>query len=161
MAELARLHWKGDEFLKLTEAQASRRLKMACIMVTNTAKENLTPGGPSGFKTSHGGSGLRGSIKYEVEGLEGRVGSNLRYARIQELGGITPPHVFGPRFKKALKFPIFGAGTSGAWSMGGFGELIRKRVAHPGSHIPPRPYLRPALWSNETEIRALFARPIK
>lgn len=194
MAEVARLDWHGDEVQRLTEADVQRRLLKACIMVTNTAKENLAVGGASGFKTSHGDLGsLRGSIAYEVEGFVGRVGSNLKYARIQELGGVITP-----KTAKALAIPIHPEAqrASGPRSFtnlkliprpGKPSLLIRqegrktysrtsgkKRVAHiavtrwdlmyvlvKSVTLPARPYLRPALWSNEGAIRELFARPMK
>lgn len=53
------------------------------------------------------------------------VGSNKRYARIHQLGGQTPAHVILPRNKKALAFA---------------GRIVRK-VNHPGSKIPARPFL--------------------
>ncbi len=155
MTELARLDWHGDEVQRLTEAEVKRRLTKACIMVTNTAKENLAVGGASGFKTSHGDLGsLRGSVHYEVEELEGRVGSNLKYARIQELGGPTHPTVT-PKMRRW------------AWAM--FYEtknpmyrgVALTKKAKLDIIIPPRSYLRPALWSNEGAIRELFARPMK
>jgi len=52
------------------------------------------------------------------------VGSDRHYAAIHQLGGKTPPHVIRPVRKKALKTP--------------FGP--RKKVNHPGSDIPARPY---------------------
>lgn len=54
-----------------------------------------------------------------------RVGSNKKYARIHQQGGQTAPHVILPRNKRALAF----------------GGRVVKRVNHPGSKIPARPYL--------------------
>jgi phage gpG-like protein len=52
------------------------------------------------------------------------VGSDRRYAAIHQLGGKTPAHVIRPKTKKALKTP--------------FG--VFKKVSHPGSNIPARPF---------------------
>lgn len=54
-----------------------------------------------------------------------RIGSNKKYARIHHQGGQTPAHVILPRNKRALAFN---------------GRVV-KRVNHPGSKIPARPYL--------------------
>ena len=52
-------------------------------------------------------------------------GSNMEYARIHQEGGKTKPHDIEPHSAKALYFN----GT------------FAKRVRHPGSDIPARPYL--------------------
>lgn len=53
------------------------------------------------------------------------VGTNKKYAAIQNFGGKTGPHVITPRNKKALAF----------------GGRVVKRVNHPGSVIPARPFM--------------------
>jgi phage virion morphogenesis protein len=53
------------------------------------------------------------------------IGSNLVYAAIHQFGGKTKAHEINARNAKALKF------------LG----IYRKRVHHPGSDIPARPYL--------------------
>jgi phage gpG-like protein len=53
------------------------------------------------------------------------IGSNLVYARIHQEGGTTKAHDITARNGKALKF------------LG----IYRKHIRHPGSEIPPRPYL--------------------
>jgi phage virion morphogenesis protein len=52
------------------------------------------------------------------------VGTNIKYAAIQNSGGKTRPHVIRPRNKKALAF----------------GGRVVKKVNHPGSTIPARPF---------------------
>jgi phage gpG-like protein len=52
-------------------------------------------------------------------------GSNMEYARIHQLGGKTSAHEIKPYNAKALHFN----GT------------FAKRVSHPGSKIPARPYM--------------------
>lgn len=54
-----------------------------------------------------------------------RIGSNVAYAAIHQFGGQTAPHVIRPRNKKALAFN---------------GRVVKK-VNHPGSKIPARPFL--------------------
>ncbi|MEW6263376.1 MAG: phage virion morphogenesis protein [Thermodesulfobacteriota bacterium] len=55
------------------------------------------------------------------------IGTNVIYALIHQTGGRTPAHVIRPKTKKALFWP-------GARHPVG-------AVRHPGSNIPPRPYL--------------------
>lgn len=68
---------------------------------------------------------LKDSIDYYATSSKVMVGSNLPYARIHQKGGRTSPHVIRPKRKKALAF----------------GGIVRKKVNHPGSDIPARPYL--------------------
>lgn len=68
---------------------------------------------------------LRASISNDHGSDFARVGSNVAYAAIHQFGGQTRPHVVLPRNKKALAFN---------------GRVVRK-VNHPGSKIPARPYL--------------------
>lgn len=78
-----------------------------------------------GGKTLDDSSNLRDSIDYKATSDTVMVGSNLPYARIHQEGGKTKAHVIRPRKKKALAF----------------GGVVRKKVNHPGSEIPARPYL--------------------
>lgn len=63
------------------------------------------------------------------------------YARIQEYGGQTRPHVILPRNASVLAF------------MGRDGKMVfAKRVNHPGSNIPARPFMRSTLAERRLEI---------
>ena len=53
------------------------------------------------------------------------IGTDIEYAAIHQFGGRTAAHIIRPRNKKALKTP--------------YG--IFKKVNHPGSVIPARPFL--------------------
>ena len=55
------------------------------------------------------------------------------YGPIQEFGGQTSPHEIIPKNAKALH-----------WSVGG-ADVFAKKVNHPGSNIPARPYMSPSL----------------
>lgn len=68
---------------------------------------------------------LAASVVTDYGGDFARIGSNKPYARIHQQGGETSAHVILPRHKRALAFN---------------GRLV-KRVNHPGSKIPARPYL--------------------
>ncbi|AGW14124.1 phage virion morphogenesis protein [Megalodesulfovibrio gigas] len=94
---------------------------------------NGDPWEPSGRAQAENGQTLidtgrlRASITARSKHLEVSVGSNVVYAAIHQTGGRTKPHVIRPRYKKALWWP----GAAGP----------RKKVNHPGSVVPPRPYL--------------------
>ncbi|MDR0996758.1 MAG: phage virion morphogenesis protein [Zoogloeaceae bacterium] len=69
--------------------------------------------------------GLAASVSTDYDQTQAMVGSNKVYAAIHQLGGTTSAHTIRPQKKKALKF----------------GGVIVKRVNHPGSEIPARPFL--------------------
>ena len=68
---------------------------------------------------------LRDSIAATNTANSVTIGTNLVYAAIHQLGGTTRPHVILPKNKQALAFN---------------GRVVKK-VNHPGSKIPARPFL--------------------
>ena len=70
------------------------------------------------------------------------AGGDLKYAAIQEYGGVTSPHEILPVRAKALAF------------MTGGEQVFAKVVHHPGSHIPERSYLRSSLAEMAAQIDA-------
>ena len=70
---------------------------------------------------------LRNSIGYQASEKAVIVGTNVVYGAIHQDGGKTEPHVIRAKHAKALAWPG--------------GEHPVKEVHHPGSDIPPRPYL--------------------
>ncbi len=68
---------------------------------------------------------LASSIVMVSDNDSATVGTNVEYAAIHQFGGKTKPHVILPRNKKALAFN---------------GRVVKK-VNHPGSDIPARPFL--------------------
>jgi phage gpG-like protein len=70
------------------------------------------------------------------------AGGDLKYAAIQEYGGVTSPHDILPSRAKALAF------------LAGGEQVFAKIVHHPGSHIPARSYLRSSLAEMAAEIDA-------
>lgn len=166
----------AEEVRKRVNAHALKNLHAATIFVQRAAKKNVKPGGPSGFKTSHGSAGLSGSIGREIEArkLRGRVGTNLKYARIQEQGGtITAKN-------KKLTVPISDEAkkSRGATFMNDLQLIPRKGgnslLARIGENfaldvhwvlvdsvtLPAHPYLRPAINSNRAAITKLLLRPM-
>lgn len=69
-------------------------------------------------------------------------GGDLKYAAIQEYGGVTPPHDILPSRAKALAF------------MAGGEQVFAKIVHHPGSRTPERSYLRASLAEMAADIDA-------
>ncbi|WP_295756039.1 phage virion morphogenesis protein [Undibacterium sp.] len=68
---------------------------------------------------------LRDSIVPSHTGDSASIGTNVVYAAIHQFGGQTKAHVIRPKNKKALAF----------------GGRVVKKVNHPGSKIPARPFL--------------------
>ena len=65
---------------------------------------------------------------------------DLKYAAIQEYGGVTAPHEILPSRAKALAF------------LAGGERVFARVVHHPGSHIPERSYLRSSLAEMASQI---------
>jgi len=112
-----------------------RRLELAnrdaAIVVEKTWKEYLS--GPStstrlGRKTGTLARSIR-SVRRSTGGYV--VGTSVKYARIHETGGKTPPMIIVPKRRKALRFMVRGA------------PVFARRVSHPGSKMPPRPHAAP------------------
>ena len=74
------------------------------------------------------------------------VGVNAPYAAAHQFGARTRPHIIRARSKKGLSF----YGRNGE-------RLVRKAVRHPGSRIPPRPFLGVGE-DHKQEMRELIAR---
>jgi phage gpG-like protein len=93
------------------------------------------PPGPLGIRSGD----LRRGVGIMAATITGnKVVGGLRatgpYAAIHEFGGRVPPHLIVARRARAL-----------AW-VGGTGAVrFAKSVNHPGSTIPARPYMHPAL----------------
>lgn len=135
------VRWNDSKLLSEVDAKARRGLEKAALFLVRQIKLSLRGGQPAGAKGKppHRLTGaLARSIDYELVGkYAARIGSNLVYARIHELGG-----VIRPKKAKALRFRV------------GKDWVMVKRV-----DIPKRPYLRPALdkKSNRLEIARLVA----
>lgn len=75
------------------------------------------------------------------------AGPASSYARIQDKGGTTSPHVIEPRRKKALNWP-------------GAKHPVR-RVQHPGSRIPGNHYFTQAVVDTVQRMRMRFRAALK
>ncbi|HEY2710055.1 MAG TPA: hypothetical protein VGI95_18570 [Caulobacteraceae bacterium] len=65
---------------------------------------------------------------------------DVKYAAIQEYGGVTAPHEILPVRGKALAF------------LAGGQQVFARVVHHPGSHLPERSYLRSSLAEMAAQI---------
>ena len=66
-----------------------------------------------------------------------QIGTNFIYAAIHQFGGQTAPHTIAAKYAKALAWP------------GGFA----KKVNHPGSKIPARPFLPFTMSGGSAELQ--------
>jgi HK97 gp10 family phage protein len=89
--------WHGPEVQRQIEAAMKRNLGAAVRIVANRAKVLLSVSGTGRNRTQAGASApgepprkqtgrLRASVATEVDGLTGRVGTNVEYGRYLELG---------------------------------------------------------------------------
>jgi len=96
---------------------------------------------------------LRNSItsKVEVKGNEviGRVGTNVEYGRIWELGGTIPAYTIRPKRAMALKFEVAGD------------VVFCKRVYQPARQVKARPYLQPSVKENMQKITKMLGDAYK
>lgn len=94
MAEISEIEVriKDKEVLAQIDSLIEQKLKEACVLVQDTAKQNCP------VDTGR----LQGSITYAVEGKEGVVGSNVEYA----------PYVEGGTYKMAARHFLQNAGDS-------------------------------------------------
>lgn len=103
----------------------------------NAVDDNFAANGRPGWQALkyprvRGGSGilqssgiLRNSIHTQADNDTAVIGTNIKYAAIHHFGGQTRPHLIRPKNGKALKF----------------GGRFAKKVNHPGSKMPARPFM--------------------
>jgi len=106
--------------------QTKRRFEAGGPAPDGTAWKTPKTANPKRIRTLTVSGHLRDDIHFQVSGKNTVIiGSNKEYAAIHQLGGRTAAHIIRPRNKKALKTP--------------YG--VFKKVNHPGSVIPARPFL--------------------
>jgi len=124
---------------ELVKPAIYKGMKKGMVLADRDARLNL-----SGRVLQRRTGRLRNSITHDVkiEGnkVVGRIGTNVIYGRIHELGGVIKP-----RQAQYLRFNIPGVG----WRMA-------KSVT-----IPARPYLRPALEDNVKDIGEIITKRIE
>jgi phage gpG-like protein len=97
------------------------------------------PPGPLKIRTGKLRRGIK-VVKPRKKGMAfiGGLSNNVPYAAIHEFGGKTAGHFIAARKADKLAFP----GRDG-------NMVFREVVFHPGSKIPARPYLTPAIEDSE------------
>ena len=83
------------------------------------------------------------SVMQTDEGADVYVGPNTAlapYALIQNFGGVTRPHEIVAKNSWPLHFVVDGK------------DVYTRKVKHPGSVIPARPYIEPAWMEHQDEI---------
>lgn len=131
-------------------------LRRSAIMVTNDIKKSMggergfgkrrpsPPGQPPAIQTGT----LNRSITYDttdIDRLTVRVGTNIKYGKYLELGGMKP-YTIVPKNGKVLSFVVNGK------------RIFTKRVVHPP--LKARPFLRPALQRNQGKIDAAWSEVV-
>ena len=139
-------------------------LKRSAIIIEGEAKRIIYAGHPDHLKGDKGR--LRGSITHQVDesGLTAKIGSNVIYARIHELGGVIKPkgHPFlaipmpgvkgSPRDHDDLHLATSLKGQYMLMTNDGEVKyLLRRSVT-----IPARPYLKPAFEEKGEEASQAF-----
>lgn len=140
---------RTPEFLRVAENEIERVIAVAAVKIQKDAKRSLNLGASRGGKNPsapgtppHKNTGtLARSIGQETverrRQFTGRVGSNLEYAMIHEVGG-TINHPGGTAYLMVDGEPRF---ISNDHPKAGTAARTRPHTIS----MPPRPYLRPAL----------------
>jgi phage gpG-like protein len=145
--------------LHLTVRQA---IQMECMKLATRVKDHYL----SGYALHVRSGLLRRRTTWRIIDsalkIVGVVGTNTPYAAIHEFGGQTKPHIIRPKNRKLLAWFNQGGRIYKNGKNPGQGErladpmIYAREVHHPGSRIPARPYMRPALADRSSMIvRAL------
>ncbi len=147
MADFINATIERHEFDTLLEILKDRAVHLKPIMavagniVVKSVKQNFREGGrpekwtkskkPKGMTLIGTGTLMR-SIHYKLDS-DGNAVTIMtgpqKYAAIHQFGGTTAPHEIKAKNRRALQFTVGGV------------TLYRKKVNHPGSNIPARPYM--------------------
>ena len=135
---------------------AAKQMGIAMLELRNyTVSTHLH--GPTGANTVQQRTGnlarsLTSQVTEEGTAITGLVGfpeaSAAPYARILDLGGTTRAHVIEAQEGKALAF------------MAGGQMIFRRKVNHPGSKFPARPFLESSLAEQAAQIKASLTAAI-
>ena len=93
---------------------------------------------------------LRNSIAIDTETrgnrILGRIGTNVVYGRLWELGGTIPGYTIVPRTAKALRFVIDGK------------VIFAKKVQMPPRVVKARPFIKPSLKEAEKDFEEFWTQ---
>lgn len=146
-----------SSWAKKAPAILKKAVEAACSIVIKRAQTEyfVNTGGAVTIRTLVSRSGhLRKSIHKDVqmkgsEVVSAFIGTPVVYARIHELGGTTAPHVITPKRASVLSW----IGRDGT-------RRFAQRVNHPGSKVPARPYLRPAIKDTKPQVLEIIKRQL-
>src|SRR3990167_2007615 len=142
----------SKEKKKVDDAIKSEAKEFIRRVVDTARKKYLSGPGPQRLQERSGKlkRSLRGNIKDTGKEMSAFVYSATKYARIHEFGGITSPHVILPKKSAVLSFMANGK------------RVFTKKVNHPGSIIPARPFLGPSIEDEapmfEAKIAAILSK---
>jgi hypothetical protein len=122
----------------------SARIKVGVpeLVARTIAKIDTAAKAAAPYKTGTLKRSIISQMTGEATGLVGSRG--VPYARIQDIGGTTPPHIIRARYAQALYWP-------------GAAHPV-KSVNHPGSKIPGNRYLSNAVADGLDEFNAELRR---
>lgn len=131
---------KAGDLKKNLPTEFAKILNKFGLSVQRTASKKYLSG-PRPEKLGVVTGNLRSSIRFSPASILGdkislTIGTDVKYAAIHEFGGKTSPHIIEPKRKQWLRFFIGGK------------AIFAKKVNHPGSVIPKRPFLNPAFQDN-------------
>ena len=136
--------------MKRLEKKVPDAAKMSMYLATELLRGYIAKNKLSGQKLKVRTGHLRSSIKKEVRGsrdeVVGRVGSNLKYAPIQERGGPLKAITIVPVKAKALRFYIGGK------------LIIVKAVHMPAFAIKPKYYIKSSMREMSGRLRRVLGQ---
>lgn len=106
--------------------------RKAMFNAESYAKANVTGGNPLHVRSNRLRSSITSDTRFSGDDYQGRLGSNVKYAAIHEMGGTIPAHRVVPVRRRALRFVVAGR------------VVFAKYADIPAIVMPERPYLRPA-----------------
>ncbi|HTZ67933.1 MAG TPA: hypothetical protein VMB83_10790 [Roseiarcus sp.] len=130
----------------LQAALGAKAAELAAALADLVKNDKLS-GAVLNSRTGALSDSITASVSADADGVLASVGSegDVKYAAIQEYGGKTSAHEILPAKADVLAFVV------------GDTQHFARRVAHPGSLIPERSYLRSALADMKDDILAALA----
>jgi len=175
MAYGSRLKEKGVErAARQLSTNAANDIKRVFLWYFSQNPRQGRKGGT--VRTAHLRNSVHGVIKDKY--LFG-VGTNVVYARIHELGGVTKPHWIKPRYKKALfwgaKFKSYSVSRKAKYKAYRLGQAMRilstgeipgfdypiKKVWHPGSRFRARHWMSEPMYNSILNFLAELTKELE
>jgi len=129
--------------------EARTAMRTVVLLLEGYVKRNKLSGQVLNVQTGRLRSSITGQIYEYSDEIIGKVGTNVEYGRLWELGGVIPEHEVVPRRAQALHFFYKGA------------EVFCKRARIPARKVEPRPFLAPSLAENRQRIIQIIGQHIE